>query len=852
MRVLLLLFAGILSCVGGPIRAQNLVFPAPHTFTTSEDAEKAFKKRAALVITMSACGRELDYVKYRAQVAGFDNEGDFAELLTAKIGWLNDPQLGQQACEAPAPFTISDPGPDISLWNTRPTNCQDLLTAAHNNGTVSILVKVTPDCMRRQVNEAIRAMQKRGQMGTTFCPGKDGDFDMVVMRLTRLLYMGQIGSKVLEPSTIEYMYKHLLVAKGGPSDADISLVDFCADPNGDDESSPVEWANRAASSQSNAEPLLSALGDLLVWFLGVELELDAMVALDQNLLSLPVLLLMEGENPGQLPVFDFRLPETENHQLMIESSRYLTNKAMIRELVAPDKSMLAAVHGEQAKVREFLLRDLQRIAVGDFDEYNSRPYTEQSLESILNLYDFSNLPEFSDDQENDQEMCTASAIVLDLSAAKFVASSNRGRRIVPYRRRAQYDGTNPNQPHSADLYNITEGADHEVVRAFLLAGQTQLFLPADPGRPADGIPALQTGGAVNTAVSDYRLPDDLLEIVADRDSTSTAYPFSQSVRHGGIESYYQSRAFTMSLGGIQTPVAIEPSGPIGLLKLPDLIFSRDDRGIAMPTSIIPTIAGRHKTDEVFSFLGDGTGDKRSENLCGWQGFICGINPHIPDLFDDKCKTLEHGVDDSGAIVDYVFVDSAKCLFSSTPGDNIPGPHFYLAAKKATCSDTFCDKRNSYGLMEIVENPVKIVDSKDAKTRSDNEFISFIDLRLLALSASVLDEDGNGIYHTASGDTINYQIKQDRPHISSVNGKSQPQFSTSPNFLTQGGIINSEGTGKIHIINPSKGGGEILTIDFTDPLNPQLKPKPKRCQEQPPINTGPIVQPPVDPDFPVVR
>ena len=118
---------------------------------------------------------------------------------------------------------------------------------------------------------------------------------------------------------------------------------------------------------------------------------------------------------------------------MIESSKYLINNAMIRELDAAgyDKSALDAKRDEQKQVREWLLTELQRITINDFDEYNSRPYTDYSLESILNLYDFSNLPGFS----NDQEMCTASAIVLDLSAAKFVAGSNRGRRIVPYRRR---------------------------------------------------------------------------------------------------------------------------------------------------------------------------------------------------------------------------------------------------------------------------------------------------------------------------------------------------------------------------------------------------------------------------------
>ena len=66
--------------------------------------------------------------------------------------------------------------------------------------------------------------------------------------------------------------------------------------------------------------------------------------------------------------------------------------------------------------------------------------------------------------------------------------------------------------------------------------------------------------------------------------------------------------------------------------------------------------------------------------------------------------------------------------------------------------------------------------------------------------------GNGLYMTTQSDhSINYQIGQDHSHISSVNGLSHPQFSISPKFLTQGEMIDSEGNGKIVIIDASPGG-----------------------------------------------
>src|SRR5271157_979219 len=109
MRVSLLLIAGVASCIGGSVLAQNAnpTFPpdfpprsirfTPFTsFTTTDDAEKAFKDRAALVIKWNACGRELDYEGIRNDInnKNFVREGDLAQILIAKIAWLNDPQLG--------------------------------------------------------------------------------------------------------------------------------------------------------------------------------------------------------------------------------------------------------------------------------------------------------------------------------------------------------------------------------------------------------------------------------------------------------------------------------------------------------------------------------------------------------------------------------------------------------------------------------------------------------------------------------------------------------------------------------------------------------------------------------------
>ena len=238
MRVSLLLIAGIASCIGGPILTRaDPTFPAdfpsrsirfiPFTsFTTSDDAESAFKDRAALVIKWNACGREKDYERIRNEIKNknFTNQGDLAQILSAKIAWLNDPQLGLRACEAPGPMYLpvadnNDPAQDaidkdtIKRWhNPASPNCQVLLTEDQDKTelpgglpSLSIFLKVTTDCMRAQVNDAINAMQKNGQMGTDpwpcllsnvgpqtlasgFKQGFKGDWDPTVRMLTRVSY----------------------------------------------------------------------------------------------------------------------------------------------------------------------------------------------------------------------------------------------------------------------------------------------------------------------------------------------------------------------------------------------------------------------------------------------------------------------------------------------------------------------------------------------------------------------------------------------------------------------------------------------------------------------------------------
>ena len=76
-----------------------------------------------------------------------------------------------------------------------------------------------------------------------------------------------------------------------------------------------------------------------------------------------------------------RVPETENHLLMIETSRYLTNQAMLGEL-GPNYPNADVIREQQEEVKNWLLARLQSIAKNDFQEYNSRAYQRYSINAI--------------------------------------------------------------------------------------------------------------------------------------------------------------------------------------------------------------------------------------------------------------------------------------------------------------------------------------------------------------------------------------------------------------------------------------------------------------------------------------
>jgi hypothetical protein len=771
--------------------AQTLPFPQPEP-TTAALANAQFAARAKAVIETNACGREDDYLRIRGEMkqGNFKSQGeDLSHILVAKMAYI----LAHVKASNRAPCIIQ-----ISRLRSNFEEQQRLVQVfgadacsvethanlvAHTDPSEAIPVQVSVplECMSVQVNDAIKAMKKTTQMGSSGLPcisqlefaiEDNGEWDVNVRELVRMLYLsgsgGQRQGGILAPSTIDYMYNHLLAARGKLSDASYPTVIGCDEPAGDELGSPEDTADR----HSWLRELADDLGDFFEWAV-ITYITYGLVPGGGALIAAPFLLTAADGDPSDIVLshWEVRIPESENHRLMIETSRFLTNADIIARLEAEnyDPDLVDDVREDQAGVRGWLMERLQDIARNDFQEYNARPYSRYSLNAILNLHDFAST-------HGDIDLATAALIVLDLAEAKFAATSNRGRRIASFRRLSDEDGD-----ENSYLHESISGADHGLARAMLLSGQTQTL---DKNRGEIVLGALAE--MVNAASSSYRLPPPVLATAIERRQ------FEQTIRHSGVERVEQSPAFTISAGGVRT-------GPTGTV----LGMGRDkDKGAAMPTVIIPTIAGSYMRD-LFRFEGLGIHHERSANTCIAPGFACGVQPKLSTVFE-SCTKRE--VSSTGSLF---FVSSAICF----PG--VPGPHFYLAGRIVECPVAFCNTQ--WGLIDIVEAAPP---PKDQLPQTDPAYLLFQSQRRPALMAVALDGNGRGVYVNTLGHRIIFGLNEGVP-ISGIGEATVVSIdgTASPDWLTFGGAIEADGTGHATL----KGPGTPVVIDFSDRSKPKRNP-----------------------------
>jgi hypothetical protein len=289
-------------------------------------------------------------------------------------------------------------------------------------------------------------------------------------------------------------------------------------------------------------------------------------------------------DPADHAVTAINVPESENHILNIETSRYLTNQLRCDRARARQQLPPSSCDNESNGMNAWMLGVLQRLLSNDFIEYNSNPYQDYALMSLMNLASYA----------HDERVRTAAYTVLDYVFVKAAVSSDRLRRSVPYRRKADY-------------YRETFFGEHtDPMVGFLaqLAGNTELL----------GDKVALGNEMLWAAISEYRIPPAVLDLVLERESRA----FYEVFHHATTELYFGSPGYTISAGGGRTAGAYEVFG----------LSKADDRGLDLATIFLPAERALRSREDAVRF-GKRDPMTESSNFCVAPNFACGSKLVVP-------------------------------------------------------------------------------------------------------------------------------------------------------------------------------------------------------------------------------
>jgi hypothetical protein len=708
-------------------------------------------------------------------------------------------------------------------------------------GSIDLTYTVYAGCMAQQLNVYLQAMQVNGQPGTdglpclsasnaineavlllavlaepwkagdnwsSFLGGwiEKGDWDVTVRDLTRIRYMDRLSpvTRVLLPDTQDHIDEKLLTISGavGP---DRYPVLSCGDTeqttgSAEDRADGSSWLSKAVGDLGDLGSwLLSHLFWLLALFAVAAAVAAAAAALGGILgAALSVAAAAVAVVAVVVTVLQVTLPETENHRLMIETSRYLHNQMDIADLqgegVDPE-----GLPGEQQGVADWLSAKVQTFITTDFSEYNARPYQRYANIALLNLYDYA----------TDAAASTEAQIALDYAVTKFALGSSEGRRIVPFRR--HLDAVKGQLEAGADLLDMVENSDFGVNLGVLYTGQVQHS--PDQCKPGGvAVPCVTDGGigsVVAAAISGYVPDQSAFDLAMDN-----TLSFQQSYYHSGPEMYSRGPGYLITAGGLHTPSAncltVE-----GLVILRSLTCEHDAE---VPTTAM--FAGAATDDSLgmlepsapppsYTFLQiDGhkevvSSDEESfdDNVCVHGGFACGADVEIPaDLYG--CANFNGPPPAAGQIATWVFVDTQSC----GPYASVK-PRLYIAIYRVPCPSAADGCTDNLGFFEIVP----------AGGQSFSDFMNKTQQNNPATSLWPPDLSQPGVYQSQVSGTITFSRtggSADAPGVISVAGTAAPGYAAWP--LAQGDIVNG-GNGKIVITEP--GTTRKLTLDMTNPAAP---------------------------------
>jgi hypothetical protein len=521
---------------------------------------------------------------------------------------------------------------------------------------------------------------------------------------------------------------------------------------------------------------------------------QAMTVLEQNLLSVhgpirstsyELQCYIKGPLTGINYTIWLEVDDTENHVMMTETARYLTNQ-ILRNRGSPystDARYDNVLNGNKV----WMLEHLASFMRSSFYEYNSKPYQGATIVALNLLHTFA----------HDEEVVLAAEMLLDMITAWMSVQSDQLRRFVPFRR----------QPEYVEIPQSWSG-DSEDVRLSVLVGSTT------------ELPEIRTTELLSASISKYRINNIILDLFfPSNDNTSTSYFVGNTQV---AEIYAGSKHVLISAGGHSNPFRlgsrrITPTKrPLNFnigrgyffYKLFELIFDTltdEERGWSRPTTIIPRNQSvNFDIQNMMRFVGnrDSIDGAKGQNLCVAPGFACGLAFTLGNIIG--AEEIKNQC--SMTAGNWTF-------FSLIQGRNVsticPNYGFFAAMYVQQCDTEVCSsKADDYGLLEIQE-----------QNKIGNLDFNQFQLKVLENNPGTFSSNSTNTYITVSGERIIFVIDplDGQSSIVEYNGtRYDRNYQQWP--IAKSDTIQSTTPGRLTIDNPKI--GERLILDMTVPMLPK--------------------------------
>ncbi len=561
--------------------------------------------------------------------------------------------------------------------------------------------------------------------------------------------------------------------------------------------------------------------------------------LDDSLTSGPVQ--DEWRNAGTLAQ-----GETENHILMILTTRYLCNQLLYQRTGDSANDNRRNGSDGEPSCLELVLDLLRNVLVDDFSEYNAKSYQEETRWALVNLCTYA----------YDHEVRLAARAVLDYVAARVAVSSCDLRRMVPFRRRNE--GANISHSDAGfmtvGLLDWESGADRMTSYFALQAGNLRAFEHGSPLHRNDW--GLGGGGQdlVIEVLSDYRVPEPIEDLFV----TDAHRRFYQRLRRddqtpgtvgrvaaGSGELSAGSPSYLITAGGEAATWAIDPrrlgvtfgsqSQQLGVgvttSFMPTGEIAPASPSISLGTIGVPSDISAAEAAEMIQFGAFTSEVGIASNYGVAPDFACGHQTYLPDwVLAARDSPGYVYVDGAGMIAErpappgFIFVDrGSPFAVTGVTADGQPvrsrlsRPGFFLAIYQET--------DGGFGLLEAF----------DTWLHPDAMFADF-KARVLARSGTLSIQDNvPTAYQTYSGTSLHFTIwatartafisPDEHPGGSRVEideyganpRDGENDAGNAAGGLVHGTVLDGAGDGRVQITNGFT--GESLILDLSDAAHP---------------------------------